>query len=160
MRRARHPTAPVGPLIETSVILTASGRELDVVAIANGRFSLDGPPLADALRTQSLARTSDRPRSARRNVRLSDPTSQERASAGAGRCTCAEQDEDQIAARSFTRSPSAADVHGTTCRSRLAQAVRPRLCRCLPGSAPAAPVDHGTSTSRRRADPQVPQTAT
>lgn len=29
------------------VILTASGRELDVVAIANRRFSMDGQPLAD-----------------------------------------------------------------------------------------------------------------
>jgi hypothetical protein len=29
------------------VILTASGRELDVVAIANRRFSMDGPALAD-----------------------------------------------------------------------------------------------------------------
>jgi hypothetical protein len=62
--------------------------------------------------------------------------------------------------RSFTRSPSAADDHGTTCRSRLAQAAHPRLCRCLPGSAPATPVDPGGWTGRRRSAPSEPHAAT
>jgi hypothetical protein len=46
------------------------------------------------------------------------------------------------------------------CRSRLAQAARPRLCRCLPCSAPAAPDDSGGLTGQRRPDSRVPHMTT